>query len=183
MSWNAAQQHEAEQAAQRDATEFWSAMEAWKNQTKVGQTDAGKAVVENVLAQWNSRMQLLKTQTEDILSNGAVDQLGVLAQEVIDSRQELASLQGQAITSADQADSVNPKTRPSVYTNMLGLNRIFTSTTWWWIIFATIIFGLLALAAGSLLVYQIFYGGSQPTDTSVLSRLSGATLFRQSTGT
>jgi len=156
--WTAELQRAEEAKTAAFAAEFRTAMEAWKNQVQSGQPDAGKSIAAGVLERWRGNRIGLQNRSEQVAESGLLQELGTLSMEVIEQRQQLEQLKGEAGTRVDQAVSVNPKVRPSGYTNILGLNRIFRSSTWWNLLAASTIFGAAAAGMLGFLVYQIFYG-------------------------
>jgi hypothetical protein len=156
--WTAELQRAEEAKSAAFAAEFRTAMEAWKNQVQSGQPDAGKSIAAAVLERWRGNSIGLQNRSEQVAESGLLQELGTLSMEVIEQRQQLDQLKGELGTRVDQAISVNPKVRSSAYTNILGLNRIFRSSTWWNLVVASTIFGVLAAGMLGFLVYQIFYG-------------------------
>jgi len=140
------------------AAEFRTAMEAWKNQVQSGQPDAGKAIAASVLERWRGNRVGLQNRAQQVADDGNMQELETLSGEVIEHRQQLDRLRDEAGTRIDQASSVNPKVRPSGYTNILGLNRIFRSSTWWTLLTASVIFGVLAASLLGYITYQLYSG-------------------------
>jgi hypothetical protein len=140
------------------AAEFRTAMEAWKNQVQSGQPDAGKAIAASVLERWRGNRVGLQNRAQQVADDGNMQELETLSGEVIEHRQQLDRLRDEAGTRIDQASSVNPKVRPSGYTNILGLNRIFRSSTWWALLTASVIFGVLAASLLGYITYQLYSG-------------------------
>ena len=75
------------------------------------------------------------------------------AADLMEQRSVLAKLQSERVTRDGQADSVNPKTMPSPYTNILGLQRTFRPSVRQGIIIASIVFGVIALAVLGYIIY------------------------------
>ena len=140
------------------AADFRAAMDAWKNQVQSGQPDAGKAIAASVLERWRGNRVGLQTRAQQIADNGNMQELEILSGEVIEQRMQLDKLRDEAGTRVDQAASVNPKVRPSGYTNILGLNRIFRSSTWWTLLIASVIFGVLAVSLLGYITYKLYSG-------------------------
>jgi hypothetical protein len=158
MSWSAEQQTEAEAGAARFAAEFREKMEAWTSAVRSGAPTAStsKAAVEDVVRRWRQHLGGLQTQSDIIFGNGtAMDELGQLATQVAEEKEVLQRLRSEAGTRSRQVDSLNPKARPSPYTNILGLNRIFRDSTRNGILIASIVFGALSLSALGFLVYNV----------------------------
>jgi len=163
MGWNAVNQQAAEDEAAGFMTEFNEKWEAWHNGILSGSPGAGQAAVEDVVRRWQQSLLKLQGQSEAILSNdNAMEELGQLAVQVVEEKATLRRLRGEAITRADQSDSVNPKVRASPYTNLLGLERVFRSSTRVGLVIASIVFGVLALGTVGFLVYRIWGNGLVP---------------------
>lgn len=142
-------------------SEFNEKYMAWKNGVQSGMPGQNQAAVEDVLRRWRQYSEELRAQSETIMSNdGIMDALSMLVTQVADEKSTLIKLQSEAITRTDQADTLNPKTRPSPYTNVLGLQRTFRSPTRIGILIASIVFGILALAVLSVLVYRVVVSGT-----------------------
>jgi hypothetical protein len=158
--WTKELQREEEAKTAAFAAEFRAAMEVWKNQVQSGQPDAGKAIAASVLERWRGNRVGLQNRAEQVNDNGNTAEIEVLIGEVIEHRMQLDKLRDEAGTRVDQASSVNPKVRPSGYTNILGLNRIFRSSTWWTLLTASVIFGALSAAMLGFIGYQFYSGTS-----------------------
>ena len=162
MPWTAQQQVEAEAEAAAFMMEFDEKWLAWRAaiQSGVPTASTGQAAVEDVVRRWQQSLAQLKGQSDIIMSNeNTMDELGQLAVQVSEEKNTLRKLRSEAGTRADQADSVNPKVRASPYTNLLGLERTFRSSTRFGILIASIVFGVLALGTLGFLIYQIVSTG------------------------
>ena len=161
MSWNDQMQKDAEKTRMDYTTEFSDKLGAWINAVKSGVEGNGLAAVEDVLRRWRQSVAQLQSQSDVILSNDNImEELSTLASQVASEKATLAKLKGEAVTRTDQADSVNPKIRGSPYTNILGLQRQFRSSTRFAILIASIVFGVLALCVLGFLVYRVVQTGS-----------------------
>ena len=104
---------------------------------------------------------------------GVMDMLGAMVAEVEEQKQILESLQSEAGTRGGQADSLNPKVRPSPYTNILGLQRTFRTGTRTGILILSIVIGALSLATLGYLVYNVITRQSAITALETATRNSG----------
>lgn len=163
MPWTDQNQKDAENEANEHFAETIEKWEVWKNALMAGAPTAAtsQAAVEDSVRRWQQSLTSLQAQSDAIASNDSVmDDLSQLATQVAQEKETLRKLRGEAATRADQADSVNPKVRSSPYTNILGLNRVFRSSTHFHILLASIIFGALAIGALAFLVYSIMTSGT-----------------------
>ena len=168
MPWTAQNQADAKARNAEFSAEFNTAYEAWRNAVQSGQPAQTEAAVEDVLRRWREYSEQLRTQSDMAVANqGAMDALAAAVQRLQEQRSELEALQSEATTRGEQASSLNPKTRASPYTNILGLQRIFKAPTRTGILIATIVFAVLALAVLGFLVYQVVVSGQlvQPSYT------------------
>jgi hypothetical protein len=156
MPWTFENQQSAEGDAAGFLAEFIAKWSAWQNSLRSGSSGSvGQAAVEDVVRRWQQSLQKLQAQSEFIASSdNAMDELGQMAVQVAEEKSALRKLRGEAITRADQADSLNPKVRSSPYTNLLGLERVFRSSTRVHLVIASIVFAILALGALTFLVYH-----------------------------
>jgi hypothetical protein len=149
--------------------EYQAALADWQNGVQSGNPAQHEANVHDVLRRWRQFTNDLRAQSEAATANqGVMDLLGQLVAEVGDQQQILARLRSEAGTRVDQADSLNPKVRPSPYTNILGLQRTFRDSTRTAIFWVAVVFGALALAVGAYGVVRMlmFYGIISSTSTS-----------------
>lgn len=163
MPWTAQQQAEADAEVAAFIIEFDEKWLAWRAaiQSGVPTASTGQAAVEDVVRRWQQSLAQLKGQSDIIMSNdNTMDELGQLAVQVAEEKNTLRKLRSEAGTRTDQADSVNPKSRASPYTNLLGLDRVFRSSTRFGILIASIVFGVLALGTLGFLIYQIVTSGN-----------------------
>jgi hypothetical protein len=147
-------------AARRDfqqfSSEFAQGMTAWENGLRTGQNGQWMAAVEDTLRRWRANVEAARNQTQSLEANDTgVADLERLVGEIVTERDELHRLSDKAATREEQADSLNPKERPSPYTNILGLQRIFRDSTRWTILLLSIFFGALALVVMGLVVWQL----------------------------
>jgi hypothetical protein len=170
MPWTADQQTGATAKVAAFEAEYATAIAAWQNNVQAGSQGQYEAQVQDILRRWRQFTSDLQEQSSMALADqGVMDMLGVMVAEVEEQKQILERLRSEAGTRGDQADSLNPKVRPSPYTNILGLQRTFRSGTRTGILIASIVIGALALAALSFLVYTVL------TRQSASSALESAT--------
>lgn len=149
----------AEQKLNAFAAEFADAMTAWKSAAAAGNSDQGQARVDDVLRRWRDFTGNLQTGSLLAAANGTVmERLTTRLAEVSELRDTLADLQGRVGTRTEQADSVNPKVRPSPYVNILGLQRTFRDETRTGLLIASIVIGVVALAVLGVLIWQFVVG-------------------------
>lgn len=146
MPWTQEMHTTAQARLDRLSQEYQTAMTAWQNGVQAGNPAQYEAQVQDILRRWRQFTNDLRSQSEAATANqGVMDLLGQLVAEVGDQQQTLVRLRSEAGTRADQADSLNPKVRPSPYTNILGLQRTFRESTRTTIFWVAIVFGALAL--------------------------------------
>jgi len=156
MPWNRQDQDMAIQKATDFKTEFKEKYDAWKNAILAGNAGTGQAATEDVLRRWRQQQEILQSKSDQIMSNeNVMDSLGQLAIQVAEEKNTLEKLKSESVTRTDQADSVNPKVRGSPYTNILGLQRTFRSSTRLAIMIVSIVFGALAIGTLAYLVYAL----------------------------
>ena len=160
MPWTDQNQRDAEQEAAGFEAELNEKWAAWANGLVAGNPGSGQAAVEDVIRRWRKSLEALKGQSDAIMSDDSVlDSLGQLANQVADEKRTLAKLRSESGTREEQSDSVNPKVRPSPYTNILGLQRTFRSSTRFSILIASIVFAVLAICAVAYLAYRVVSSG------------------------
>ena len=171
MPWTA-EMHDAAQARLNGlAQEYQTALAAWQNGVQAGNPAQYEAQVQDVLRRWRQFTNDLRAQSEAATANqGVMDLLGQLVAEVGEQQQTLARLRSEAGTRADQADSLNPKVRPSPYTNILGLQRTFRESTRTVIFWVAIVFGALALGVIGYLGVNLIW----PEATNTAKTTSGS---------
>ena len=158
--WDAQKQSKAQDDFNRVVAGFEQAMGAWKDALITGNTTQAtiaEAAVEEVLREWRQYLTTLREQVA-IASSSDHDGINGLSQKVQDLMEQkavLAKLQSEQVTRGEQATSVNPKTVPSPYTNILGLQRTFRPSVRQGIIIAAIVFGIVALGVLSYVIYAM----------------------------
>jgi hypothetical protein len=176
MPWTDQNQADAEKQADGFDTEFNEKWEAWRNAVQSGKPNSGQAAVEDVVRRWQQSLNVLKAQSDSVMSNDTVmDELGQLAVQLAEQKATLRKLRSEAGTRADQADSLNPKIRSSPYTNLLGLDRVFRDSTRHGILIASVVFGLLALGSLGFLVYSVVNQGALVVPGQYIQGGSGRT--------
>lgn len=160
MSWSAQDQEAAIVEMIMYIEQTNAAFEAYVNGLQSGQPQQTLAALEDVLRRWRQSIQKLRVQTDTlIMSEGVIDALNQIVATVEDEKALLTKLRSESVTRTDQAVSVNPKVTPSPYTNILGLQRTFRSSTRQGIMIATIVFAVLAVGLVGYLGYQAVAGG------------------------
>jgi uncharacterized membrane protein YraQ (UPF0718 family) len=155
MPWTASDQQTAENRNNTFRQEFNTRLDGWRNTLSAGAIGQGHAAVEDTLTRWRAHMNELQSSSESLLGNDSlIDKVGVLASQVAEEKSVLEKLRSEAGTRADQATSVNPKIVGIPATNILGLNRVFRSSTRLFLLIASIVFGVLALGAISYFIYS-----------------------------
>ena len=158
MPWTSKDQERAAAEANEYRVGFNQKFADWENAIRSGKPAFGTehAALKEFLRRWHQSLEHLKSQSDAITSNDSVmDELGQLVTRLAEDKALFDKLSTEAGTRTDQADSVNPKVRPSPYTNILGLNRIFRQSAQFGIMIASIVFGILALAVLGYIVYIV----------------------------
>jgi hypothetical protein len=158
--WDAHKQSKAQEDFERAVAGFAAAIEAWRNALQTGNTTQAtiaEAAVEEVLRNWRQEITILRERVQGAgtSEHDSIDQLSQRVQDLTEQRALLANLQSQQVTRDEQATSVNPKTVPSPYTNVLGLQRTFRNSVRQGIIIAAIVFGLVALGVLGYVIYAM----------------------------
>lgn len=129
---------------------------------------------QETLSQFRATVNSMLETADNTANSGSVmDRLNQMVETLSQEKQILARLQSEAGTRVDQADSLNPKVRPSPYVNILGLERTFRDSTRIGILIAGIVFGVLALAAMGFLIYQVVASG-ESTAAPLITAVGGA---------
>lgn len=172
MTWTQANQDAAVAQMISYIQQTNAAFEAWYNSLQSGQQNQSQAALEEVLRQWRASLARLRAESDALMMNeGQLDALGTIVKEVSDLQSTLQKLQSESATRTDQAVSVNPKVVPSPYTNILGLQRTFRSSTRTGLLIATIVFAVLALGLAGYIIYRLvaplLAGGETSSSTMV----------------
>lgn len=165
MSWNKQEEIAAAVKLSEYEAAFESAYTGWQNAIQSGQAvTTAKAQVDTVLADWRGYVERLRERSDSIVANeGVMNHLAATMLEVNQQKAILEQLRSEAVTREDQATSVNPKTRQTPFTNILGLRRIFREDTRTTIFYLSVLFAVLAIATLGYLVYAIMTTGSVTT--------------------
>jgi len=140
--------------------EFATRMSEWENALKAGKSGQWQAAAEDTLRRWREQMQRIRSSSQMLESQESpLDELERLISQIMEEKGEVQKLGQRASTRATQADSLNPKVRPSPYVNILGLQRTFRDSTRLAIIIISGIFGALALAVLTLIVLAVIPAG------------------------
>ena len=138
---------------------------------------------QETLSQFRATVNSMLESADNTANSGSVmDRLNQMVETLSQEKQILARLQSEAGTRVDQADSLNPKVRPSPYVNILGLERTFRDSTRIGILIAGIVFGVLALAAMGFLIYQVVASG-ESTAAPLITAVGGALKHMTGIGT
>jgi hypothetical protein len=133
---------------------------AWKNGIQSSNPAQYQAATEAVVRSWRDYVNELRDSSSQMRQNeGALDFLGQQMTDVVEQRRTLARLRSEAGTRTDQADSINPKSQPSPYTNVLGLQRTFRPSVREGLFYAAVVFSVLALVLVAYLGYQVVTSG------------------------
>jgi len=176
MSWSTEQQESATVKMQQFQQQFESALSVWTNGLQTNNPQQSEQQVQEVLRRWRGFTEELQSQSESVTANqGVMNILADLVEEILEQKRILARLKSEAVTREDQANTLNPKNVNSPYTNILGLNRSFNSSTRTSILIATIVFGTVALVLLGLIGYFSLAGPVQSAYTTIAGAISGAT--------
>lgn len=165
----------AEQRAREFKTEFDTLFTAYQNQIQSGASaQAAVGAIDNLLTRWRSFTNELRQVSETSSADGgAFDEASRVAAQLAELKQIAASYQSEAGTRIKQGDSLNPKSVPSPYTNILGLQRTFRASTRTGILIAAVIFSVLALGVLGFLVYKTVITGEIVAPAYVASQQGG----------
>jgi hypothetical protein len=161
------------QQMEADVTAAWIAwdtaiLNAARDSTEQPKVAPAEARVQEEIRKWRALINDLQQQAEERGGSDALQEINQLMEQVADEKQLLAKLRAEAGTRLEQGDSLNPKVRPSPYTNILGLQRTFRDSTRNHILWTSVFFGFLALSALGYLVYQVVLSGGQVVKPSAI---------------
>lgn len=160
MPWSEQDQAAALTRYEEFLADFTLNYTAWKNGLQSSNPAQYQAATEAVVRSWRDYVNELRDSSSQMRQNeGQLDFLGQLMTDMAEQKRILARLRSEAGTRTDQADSINPKSQPSPYTNILGLQRTFRPSVREGIFYATIVFSVLALALVAYLGYQVVVSG------------------------
>ena len=160
-TWTSAQQTDAEGQFAGLVTKFESTYE-----TYIHAGASAKQPVINVLAEWREFNNTLSSELFE-QDSSVIDTLGPLADQVVEQKEILKKLQGIAGTREEQVGSLNPKSAPSPYVNLLGLQRTFRPGTRTAILWAGVFFGFLTLCVLSAMIFMFVTRGFVATPVMV----------------
>jgi hypothetical protein len=164
MSWTDADEQQTKAQLAQMASDYEAAYAKWQGALASGSSDVSvgtlKLAVQQSLDKWRTYVERLRGRSDAIVANeGVMNRLFVLSNEAKEQEDILDSLRDEAVTRADQAYTVNPKTRQTPYTNILGLRRIFRESTRSLIFYVSIVFAALAIATVGYLAFSIYSAG------------------------
>jgi hypothetical protein len=175
MSWTPEKQANANEKMLFFEQEFDTAITAWVNGIQTNNPQQFQHQVEEILRKWRAFTDNLQMESEAVMANqGVMDILANLVGEMSEQKRILARLQSESITREDQASSLNPKNANSPYTNILGLQRSFSSATRTAILIAAIVFGVIALVLLGAVGYYTLAGPIQGAYSSVAGAIVGS---------
>ncbi len=162
MSWTEQDERTASAKLVEYEAAFALAYAGWQNAIQSGQAvGTAKAQVDSILTEWRRYVEQLRARSDSIVANeGVMNTLAAKMLEVNQQKELLAQLRAEAVTRDDQAASVNPKTRQTPFTNLLGLRRIFRESTRTTIFYLSVVFSVLAIALLGYFVYVVRSAGA-----------------------
>ena len=151
---------------------------AARDPTQASAAAQAETKVRNFIEQWRGYVNDMRDAVDQQGDHGgSIDELNRLLEQIEEEKQTLKKLRSEAGTRTDQADSLNPKIRPSPYTNILGLNRTFRESTRTTILWIAIVLGILAIGVLIFLIVRIQTSGTimnvSPFTTSTISMTGG----------
>jgi hypothetical protein len=151
---------------------------AARDPTQASAAAQGETKVRNYINQWRGYVNDMRDAVDQQGDHGgSIDELNRLLEQIEEEKQTLKKLRSEAGTRVDQADSLNPKARPSPYTNILGLQRTFRESTRTTLLWVAIVLGILAIGALIFLIVRIRASGTimnvSPFTTSTISMTGG----------
>lgn len=157
--WDSAHQDAATARFFDILKEFNATYDGWLQALQTGQQTQGQVQTEDVLRRWRTELERLRAESDMLSANqDTLDRLSSYSTQVTEQREILRELRSKQITRADQADSLNPKTKATPYTNILGLQRIFRPATRTAIMIAGIVFAVIAIAVLGYIMYATLSG-------------------------
>ena len=154
-NWSQGQQLEAEAGMMAIALKFGAAYETLLHNPP---SPEWKQPVLNTLAEWRSFNENLSTVLHE-QDSSVIDTIGPLAEQVVEQKQILQELKTVAGTRDNQVSSLNPKSTPSPYVNLLGLQRTFRPGTRTAILWVGVFFGFLTLCVISAMIFMFVTRG------------------------
>ena len=182
MPWSTEQQTQYSKTLGSLVSEYSEAYTIWTNTIKDSardpslQPEANKAAaqVSSILQKMRIFVRDLQRASSDAISQGDVLQkINDLATQIAEEKIELAKLLAVSGTRDEQSHSLNPRSTPSPYTNILGLNRVFRDSTRFTIMILSVLFGAFSLGLIIYLMYKIAYSSPGFSGISGSSGSSG----------
>jgi hypothetical protein len=164
-----------EQTSRAQLTEleadYDAAYSKWQGAVASGSSDVSvatlKLYVQQSLEKWRAYVERLRGRSDAIVANeGTMNRLFALVTDAKDQESILASLRGESVTRADQAYTVNPKTRQTPYSNILGLRRIFRESTRTILFYVSLVFAVLAIATVGYMAYAVYIAGGVAVESA-----------------
>lgn len=168
MPWSIEQQTKYSNDLDKLVLEYANAYRTWTNTIKDSardpslQPEANRAAaqVSSILQKMRVYVNELKnTSSEAVSQEDILQKINDLATHIAEEKIKLAKLRSESGTRDQQAKSLNPRSTPSPYTNILGLNRIFRDSTRFTIMILSILFGAFSLGLILYLIYTIVSPG------------------------
>ena len=168
MPWSVEQQTKYSNDLDALVSEYANAYRTWTNTIKDSardpslQPEANRAAaqVSSILQKMRQYVNELKNTSSEAVSQGDILQkINDLATHIAEEKIKLAKLRSESGTRDQQAHSLNPRSTPSPYTNILGLHRIFRDSTRFTIMILSILFGAFSLGLILYLIYTLVSPG------------------------
>ena len=171
ITWTDDDEQEARSQLTELEADYDAAYAKWQGALASGSSDVSvatlKLYVQQSLEKWRAYVERLRGRSDAIVANeSTMNRLFALVTEAKDQEDILASLRGEAVTRADQAYTVNPKTRQTPYSNILGLRRIFRESTRSVLFYVSIVFAVLAIATIGYVAYAVYSAGGVVTESA-----------------
>lgn len=171
ITWTDTDEQQARAQLEQLQTDYNTAYSQWQGALASGSSDVSVATlklrVQQSLEKWRAFVEQLRGRSDAIVANeGTMNRLFALVTEAKDQEDILDSLRGEAVTRADQAYTVNPKTRQTPYSNILGLRRVFRESTRSLIFYLSIVFAVLAVAVIGYVAYAIYSAGGTVVESA-----------------
>lgn len=183
ITWTDEDEQEARSQLAGLEADYNAAYASWQGALASGSSTTSVATlklnVQQSLEKWRAYVERLRGRSDAIVANeGTMNRLFALVTETKNQEDILASLRGEAITREDQAYTVNPKTRQTPYSNILGLRRIFRESTRSVLFYVSLVFAVLAIAVIGYIAYAIYSAGGVVAEAAYRAAGGGKHNFR-----